>query len=162
MVIDMNSKNIDLDNVYFGYEAGRYYDSENKEFCTFVDSVIVEKTNFMAKRGENVFHYYVDVLTRKAYLLNDKNKILDHNTDIINYCIEDMISVTNLFKEYKEIEKESEYNYYADLINKFGNNNIVSRKLFLKNLDEIISLKNYLYDYKNEKFNSSKVRTRIK
>ncbi len=161
MVIDMNSKNIDLDNVYFGYEAGRYYDSENKEFCTFVDSVIVEKTNFMAKRGENVFHYYVDVLTRKAYLLNNKNKILDHNTDIINYCIEDMISVTSLFKEYKEIEKESEYNYYADLINKFGNNNIVSRKLFLKNLDEIISLKNYVYDYKNEKFNN-KVRTRTK
>ena len=162
MVIDMNSKNIDLDNVYFGYEAGRYYDSENKEFCTFVDSVIVEKTKFMAKRDEEVFHYYVDVLTRRVYLLDHKNKILDGDSNIINNYIENMVSVTNLFKEYKEIENDTKHDYYADLINKFGDNNIVSRRLFLKSLDEIISLKNYLYDYKNEKFNSSKVRTRIK
>ena len=119
MNITMNSKNIDLNNVYFGFEAGRYYDSENKEFCTFVDNVIVEKTQFTAIRNGDIIYFYVNVLNGKSYLLDNTNKILDNDDNIINNRIEDMISVADLFKQYMEINKLSNEDDYIILINMF-------------------------------------------
>ena len=163
MNITINSKSIDLDNVYFGFEAGRYYDSENKEFCTFADAVIIEKTSFMAKRNEDIFHFYVDVLNKKTYLLDNKNKILDGDSNIINNYIEDMISVADLFKEYKVIISDSNEDCYINLINKFGGKNMVSRKLFFENLREIICLKNYMFDYNNiQQYSNNKIRQKTK
>ena len=157
MDIRINTKTINLDNVYFGYEAGRYYDKENKEFCTFVDRVIIEKTRFSALRNKKLIYFYVDVLSGKSYLLDSKNKVLDGDSNIINNYIEDTVSITNTLNEYKEIVNTLNEDPYTDLINKFEDN-IVPRRLFFENLEEIISLKDYIYDYKNT---NNKVRTRV-
>ena len=155
MNITMNSKNIDLNNVYFGFEAGRYYDSENNEFCTFVDNVMVEKTNFTAIRNGDIIYFYVNVLNGKSYLLDNTNKILDNDDNIINNRIEDMISVADLFKQYMEINKVSNEDDYISLINMFEGQDVVSRKLFNKSIGEIINLKNYIYEYNDKEFKDS-------
>ncbi len=147
---------IDFNNVYFGFEIGQNYDYKNGDYYTFADIVILEKTSYTKEQDNDITNIYVDLLTNKLYFLNSKNKVLNNdNSNIINNYIEDIISVTDLFEEYKSINNST----YNDLINKFEGNSIISRKLFFENINKIINIKDYVDKYKEEK-TSSKVKVK--
>ena len=151
--------NIDLNDVYFCIETGQNYDYINKDFYAFADTILLENTGYAIEKDKDIIQVYVNLLTNKIYFLSSENKIINNgNTNIINNYIEDMVSVSTLFKKYNDT---NDY-IYNNLINKFEGNNIISRKLFLENLDEIINLKQYVSERRKSDSKTSvkpKVRT---
>ena len=108
------------------------------------------KLDIYYKYIEKYNNYFDTTISNLSYLNDNKNYWNEEDSKII-------FTKRVKFNEYKEIVNTLNEDPYSDLINKFEDN-IVPRRLFFENLEEIISLKDYIYDYKNTK---NKVRTRV-
>lgn len=147
MEIIITRNDIDLNNTYFGFEIGQNYDYINKDFYTFGDIILLEKTSFTFKKDKDIINIYINPLTNKTYSLNSENKVVNNDSNTINSYIEDMISVSDLFEKYKDINNHD----YDDLIDKFKDRVVVPRELFFDNLSEITNLKNHIDEYRENK-----------
>lgn len=153
MEIIITRNDIDLNNIYFGFEIGQNYDYINKDFYTYGDIILLEKTSFTFKKDKDIINIYINPLTNKTYYLNSENKVVNNDPNTINSYIENMISVSDLFEEYKDINNH----VYNDLIDRFKDQ-VVPRRLFFDNLSEITDLKNYIDEYKeNQKIKVRKI-----